>query len=254
MSLWSRIKLLFKMKTSSALDRAEDPLQVMDYAYGQQQEFLRKVRQGLIEVATSKHQLEQQVNKQNARIPQLEVQAKRAVAADREDLARFALQRKQAIIGELDGLERQLAEVAAEEQKLVRAEQQISARIEDFRTHRQTLSARYTAAEAQVRINEALTGVSSELGDLSMALGRAEEKTQRMLARASALDALIDSGSLGRLSDGGDLVERELREISAASAIEEELAALRDGERQPLLIAPEESAGAEQPATPGEYL
>jgi len=237
MSLWSRIKMLFKMKSSAALDRAEDPRQVLDYAYGQQKEFLRKVRQGLIEVATSKHQLELQVQKQNARIPQLEVQAKRAVDAGREDLARFALQRKQTIIAELDGLEHQLAEVAQEERKLVAAEQQIAARIEDFRTHRQTLSARYTAAEAQVRINEALTGVSSELGELSMALGRAEEKTERMLARASALDALIDSGSLGMLSGGGDMVERELRELTAATAVEDELMALKSGRKAELLPA-----------------
>lgn len=227
MNLWTRIKLLFKMKTSAALDRAEDPRQVMEYAYGQQQEFLRKVRQGLVEVATSRRQLEMQVQKQSARIPQLEVQAKRAIAADRDDLARFALERKQTVVSELDSLERQLAEVAEEEGKLVMAEQQISARIEDFRTHRQVQSARYSAAEAQVRISEAFTGVSGELGDLSMALGRAEEKTQRMLARAVALDSLTDGGALGALPSSVDRVDRELRQLAAVKAVEEELAELK---------------------------
>jgi phage shock protein A len=239
MSLWSRIKLLFKMRSSAALDRAENPLQVLEYVYGQQQEFLRKVRRGLIEVATAKRQLELQVQRQTERIPQLEVQARRAMAANREDLARAALQRKQMVISELDGLERQLAEVAAEEHKLINAEQQISVRVDEFRTHRQTISARYTAAEAQVRINEALSGVSDELGDLSIALGRAEEKTQRMLARASALDTLITTGSFGPLNAGGDKIERELRQLSAASAVEKELAALKAGRKADLLPAPD---------------
>jgi phage shock protein A len=249
MSLWSRIKLLFKFKTSAALDRAEDPREVLDYAYGQQQDFLRKVRQGLIEVATSKHQLEVQVQKQLSCFPKLEEQAKRALAAEREDLARFVLQRKQTVIAELDGLEQQLAEVSEEERRLILAEQQIAARIEDFRTRRQTVSARYTAAEAQVRMKEALSGVTGELGELSMALGRAEEKTQRMLARASAIDSLIDSGSLQLMAGGGDMVEKELHELTAAAAVEEELAALKVGRSRELLIPPsEESMEVEQSA------
>jgi phage shock protein A len=228
------------MKGTAALDRAEDPRQVMDYAYSQQQEFLRKVKQGLIEVATSKQQLAQQVQKQHNRVPQLEAQAKRALAAGREDLARIALQRKQSALGELEGLEYQLAEVAEEERKLILTEQKIAARIEEFRTHRDVMSARYTAAEAQVRINETLSGVSGELGDLSMALGRAEEKTQRMLARASALDALIGSGSLELASGGGDMLERELRQLAMTSGVEQELAALKAGEARELLPAPQE--------------
>ena len=237
MGLWTRIKMFFKMKTSSTLDEAEDPREVMDYAYGQQQAFLRKVKQGLVEVATAKHQLKSQVRRQEGRVPQLEAQAARAVAADREDLARVALQRKQVVLNELAGLEQQLAEVSEEERRLIVAEQQIAARIEEFRTHREVMSARYSAAEAKVRINESLTGVSGELGELSLALGRAEEKTQRMLARASALDALIDGGALGSTLGSGDFVEAELYKLEAENAIEVELAALRAG--QPLEQLPE---------------
>ena len=37
MGFWDRIKVLFGAKVSSALDRAEDPRQVFDFAYAQQQ-------------------------------------------------------------------------------------------------------------------------------------------------------------------------------------------------------------------------
>ena len=184
MGLWSRILLFFKIKTGAALDRAEDPRQTVDYAYGQQQALLRKVKQGLIEVATSKRQLEQQAQKLRDRVPHIEDQARRALGAGREDLARMALQRKQTAISELEGLDRQIAEVDEEERKLMLAEQQLSAHIEQFRTHRAALSARYTAAEAKVRINEALTGVSEEFAELGMAVGRAEEKVERMQVRS----------------------------------------------------------------------
>jgi len=226
MSLWSRFLMLLRIKTSDALDQMEDPRQTLDYAYNQQQELLRKVKQGLVEVATSKRQLEQQSQKLQDRVPVLADQAKRAIGAGREDLARIALQRKQTALGELEGLDKQAAEVAEEERKLTLAEQQLAARVEEFRTRRTTLQARYTAAEAQVRVNEALSGVSEEFAELGMALGRAEEKIERMNARASAIDALIESGTLA-LPGGGDLVDRELRELAAGQAVEAELAALK---------------------------
>ena len=47
-----------------------------------------------------------------------------------------------------------------------------------------------------------------------------------MQARASALDTLIENGSLTPLG-GEDTVERELQELTATKAVEEELAALK---------------------------
>ncbi len=48
-----------------------------------------------------------------------------------------------------------------------------------------------------------------------------------MLAHASAIDSLVDSGALALPAGGGDVVERELRQVAETEAVEEELAALR---------------------------
>jgi len=229
MGLWTRIKMFFKVRTNRVLDEAEDPRDVMDYAYNQQMEFLRKVKQGLLEVATAKHQLNYQLQRQQNQIPHLEAQASKAIEADREDLARLALQRKQIVLVETAGIQQQLAEVAEEERKLIAAEQEIASRIEQFRTHREVMSARYSAAEAQVNLKESLTGVSGDLGELSMALGRAEEKTHRMIARAAALDTLIEVGSLEPAIGNADIIEVELQKLSSKNAVEEELALLKSG-------------------------
>lgn len=232
MGIWQRIKLLFKMRTSAELDRLEDPRDVLDYAVHEQEAFLQTVRRGLVDVATAKHQLAQQVKVAHARIPRLEEQARQAVAADREDLARMALNRKQTAVHELGGLELQLSELEDEERKLISAEQQIADRVASFRIHKEAATARYTAAETQVKIGETLGGVSGELGELSLALGRAEEKTRQMIARASALDALMAGGSFEPTTlQGEDMIERELRQITATSAVEQELAALKAAEK-----------------------
>ena len=223
-----QIFLFVRVRARALLDRAEDPRQTLDYAYTQQQELLRQVRQGVIEVATSKRLLERQAGKLRDQVPHAENQAGRAFAAGREDLARIALQRKQAALAELQDLDVRLGEVAAEERKLGVAEQQLAARIEEFRTRRASLGAQYAAAEAQTRIMESLTGVSRDFAQIGAAIGRAEERIERMQARATAIDGLIDSGSLIAPSVTLDVVESELRKLTASDAVERELASLRE--------------------------
>lgn len=227
MSIWSRALLVMKIKSRAALDKVEDPREVLGYVDEQQQELLRRVKQGMIEVAISKRQLQQQVQALKPRISRLEDQARRALAAGRQDLARIALERKQTAIAELSGLEEHVAEVDKEQERLSSAERQLADRIEKFRIHRKTVTARLTAAEAQVRVTEALSGVSQEFSDLGIALGRAEEKIERMLAHASAIDDLTDTGALSISGSEGDFLERELREVAERDAVDENLAILQ---------------------------
>jgi phage shock protein A len=223
----SRIALFFNVKTSAALDQVEDPREILDYAYGQQQSHLRTVKRGLIEVAAARRQLERQSERLRARASRLEDQARRALRSHREDLARTALGRKQSTLAEIRALEEQLAEMAREEARLTLADQQMVQRVERFRVHRTVASARYAAAEAQVTVGEALAGiVGDEELQLSLAVERSEEKIDRMHARAVAIDALTESGALLQ-APGEDPLERELNEVTNAEAVEAELAALR---------------------------
>ena len=226
MGLFSRFEFLYRVRTHAALDRLEDPREVLDYAYDQQQELLAQVRSGLIEVATAKRQLEQQIRALQARIPQLEDQARRALELGREDLARQALERRETAANEMADLERQAAEVAGDEQRLTAAQQTLARRVQEFRSRRVVMSAQYTAAEAQIRAKAALTDISGDVTELAKALARAEEKTERMRARAAAIDALIAADALD-LPLGGDPVERELRRMQSDRAVQERLDALK---------------------------
>ena len=60
-----------------------------------------------------------------------------------------------------------------------------------------------------------------------------------MIARASALDALMAGGSFEPTTlQGEDMIERELRQISATNAVEQELAALKAAEKAEMLPPP----------------
>jgi phage shock protein A len=228
MNLWSRTLLLFNMKASAALDAAEDPREVLDYAYAERLDLVGQIKRGLIDVATARRRLERQAQKLRDRVAHHGDQAGRALDANREDLARLALERKQAGLAEIAGVERQLAGVAEDERKLTQAYQQVAARVEEFRTHREVVYATYTAAEAQVRVHEALTGATGDLVDLNLAVLRVEERAERMQARASAIDDLLDANALDLPgTQGVDAIERELRQEGATRAVEYELNALK---------------------------
>jgi phage shock protein A len=217
---------------------AEDPRQTFRYAYQRHRESLLKVQQALADVGAAKSRLETKTGEVRLKLPQLEDQARRALLGGREDLARVALRRRQVAAVELRTLEEQLRDVEQEEQRLALVEQRLATQIETFYARQEVLEARYSAAAAQVQINEALGGVSAELADLGSALERAEEKTERMQARASAIDRLIDEGILEAPGAAkAETLERLLGPVDVTQAVEEQLAALRsqleDGIRPP---------------------
>ncbi|HUL28337.1 MAG TPA: PspA/IM30 family protein, partial [Streptosporangiaceae bacterium] len=196
MSVMKRVSLIFKSKANKALDKMEDPRETLDYSYQRQLEMLTQVRRGVADVATSRKRVELQMNALQQQQTKLEGQAKQALGAGREDLAREALSRRAALQSQYTDLETQYHSLQADEEKLTAASQRLQAKVEAFRTQKETIKATYTAAEAQSRIGEAVTGISEEMGDVGMAVQRAQDKTAQMQARAGAIDELMASGAL----------------------------------------------------------
>ena len=225
MGILNRVSVIFRAKVMGVVDRAEDPRETLAYACQRQEDLLADVRRSLVEVTASKHQLAAQIQRLEQRVPQLDDQAARAVAASRDDLARQALERRQLADRQLADLQRQLAEVDGEEQKLRQAERRFAAAVEAFRTRRDLLSARYTAAEAQYEAQRSLAGLSGEATELGDSIRRAEEKIERMQGRAAAIDELLSSGALDHLS--GDRIEEELRRHADEQKVAERLEQLK---------------------------
>jgi phage shock protein A len=228
MGLFSRMETVFKSKMNKVLNMMEDPRETLDYSYERQLELLQNVKRGVAEVATSKKRLQLQRAKLVQSTDNLERQAKDAIAADREDLARLALERKAALAQQVEGIDREIAELEKQEEKLIASEKRLSTKVEIFRTQKESIKAQYSAAEAQVKVNESVTGIGEEMADVGLALERAENKTEEMKARAEAIDELIEVGTLDDLtSSSKDDIDRELAKISTKSNVESELSRLK---------------------------
>lgn len=227
----NRISTVIKQKANVLVDKYEDPREALDYSYTKQIELLNKLRRDIAEVVTAKRRLEMQKAKLWDNIRTLDEQARRSLDADREDLAKLALERKNANLLQLQGLDKQISEMLTEQEKLEQTEKRLSTKVEEFKSKKEVIKAQYSAAEAQVRIKENVTGISEEMTDIGMALNKAEEKTEKMKAKSGALDEMIDSGVLTDYTTDKDSIEKELEQVTVKSSVDEELAKLK-AERQ----------------------
>jgi phage shock protein A len=224
--LTGRMSTVVKAKVSKLLDRAEDPAETLDYSYQKQVEQLQNVKKGIADVVTAKKRLQMQESTLQQSVVKLDTQARQAVAAGQEDLARAALERKNVAQTELQGLDTQVTELEDQQQKLTDSEQKLRAKIEAFRTKKEVIKAQYSAAEAQVRISEAATGVGEQMADVGLAMQRAVDKTENMKARADAVSELEAAGTfddITQLGGGEDDIDRQLKQLSSQPAVDNEL-------------------------------
>src|SRR5829696_745392 len=125
----SRLWFIIKSKFSKVVDKVEDPRDTLDYSYEQQLTLLQQVKSGTAEVVTAKKRVEITGNKRREQLVTLETQARQAIAADREDLARVALARKAEVQQELRTLDAQVQELEGQQQALVQREKELRDRI-----------------------------------------------------------------------------------------------------------------------------
>src|SRR6202041_2445395 len=228
MSVMKRVSLIFRAKADKALDRMEDPRETLDYSYKQQVEMLTRVRRGVADVATSRKRVELQMTSLQKEITKRTTQAKTALEQGREDLARAALQARGQLEQQYADLQSQYTQLQDQEEKLTLASQRLDAKVQAFRTRKETIKATNTAAEAQTRINEAFSGISEDMGDVGLAIQRAEDKTAQMQARAGAIDELLASGALEDVSGTPhDDIQPELDRMGASSSVDLELERLK---------------------------
>jgi len=227
MGFLDRMSTVVQAKMNKIMDKIEDPRETLDVSYEKQIQLLQNVKRGVAEVTTSKKRLELQKAKLQMSLDKLDGQAKEALLAGREDLARKALENKASLQAQSATLDQQIADLQDQQQKLMDAESRLATKVESFRTKKETIKAQYSAADAPVKITESVTGISEDMADVGMAVQRAEEKTENMKARSAALDELLESGTLTDYSGSNDL-DRELAKVKAQSSVNDMLAKMKE--------------------------
>ena len=94
-SILSRFKAIFQTRANAIADQMEDPKASLDYSLTKLEENRRQMSRSLIDVSAAKRRLENQCDQMAAAATKYGEQARASVEAERDDLARIALERKQ---------------------------------------------------------------------------------------------------------------------------------------------------------------
>lgn len=224
MGIVSRLSYAVRSKLNALVSSAEDPTETLDYSYQRLRDELRDVEKGLADLTAQKKRLEVQRERLAQNVEKHDDQAWEAVKQGRDDLARRALEKKQAKRDQVADLDDQVADLERTQRDLEEQKDELERKVEEFRTKKETMKARHEAAEAQTRVSEAVSGVGDD--DVTQAIERAKDQTEEMEARAAAMDELGDRGVLdGPLSEE-DRIDRELA-AERGDDVESELDALR---------------------------
>lgn len=227
-SILRRVRLILRDWLRALLAPPEDPRQAFVEPASQHRELLARVRRAKENIASSLIQLEAKTTQVRDRLPELEERARQSLTAGREDLARLALQLRHVASEEVQTLDGQILELEQEEQSIALVEERLIAQIGAFEVRQQVVQARHDTAEAQVRVREAMTGVSDDLNGLGAALEQTEQRTESMQAQASAIDELVQLGVLEMPGQtNGNALASALDGAGDANAVEERLAAMK---------------------------
>jgi len=211
----------------SGAEKIEDPSYALDRAYRQQLLALEETRKGRLEVETIGARLELEMRQLREGVAACEDQARRALIAGREDLARVSVGRREELRDQLDRTANERERLDDERRSLHNQENELAGALQAFRSRKEVLKAQYGATQARLRVGEALTGYSKTVTTVGEDVRRFEDRLLTLQARTRALET-VAIGSLAGSPIAPASVERELTIINVSPRVDEGLQRLRD--------------------------
>jgi phage shock protein A len=215
MGIFRRIADIFKANVNEALDSAEDPEKMLKQMVLEMEESVNKATLAVAGAIANEKQLERRIEKASRERKEWEDKAIKALQANREDLAKAALEKKAIAERNYTDL-RPLYEQAKDAS--VKMRQQLDAlklKLGEARSRQSTLIARSQAAKAQKKIAQSFSGVGS---DAFSKFEKFETKIEKLESEADAFTQLA-----GENSD----LEQEFKKLDTENTVDSELQALK---------------------------
>src|SRR5579875_1566917 len=118
MSILGRVADLFQAKTNKLLNSLEDPNDALDLSYEKMLTGLQETKRHLADVVAQQKSLERQIDTADKEMQGAEADARLAVQASRDDLARAALVHRQQVLDRRATLQQALEAIRPQVEKL----------------------------------------------------------------------------------------------------------------------------------------
>ena len=148
MGFFKKIKDGVSSKANAALDKAIDPAKELDMAILELDDGRKKAMQELLSYKTTAKQMDQELEKQDARIAEWEKRAMTAVKAGNDDAAREALKQKKAAQIERAKIERDKHEAASYAIQLNKSRKEFETKLQMLKLRKGTLATQIAAGRS----------------------------------------------------------------------------------------------------------
>lgn len=203
---------------NDALDKASDPGRTSREVVRELEEQINKANASMVNIMAEYELLKQKKAQYDEEASEWHERAKKALQANREDLAKKALEQEQEAQNQSDEYQKQI-------QNLEPAINDLKAKIKELQTKRQELESkadllgtRYEVAKAQEKASEITTGIGTS--NTKQKLESAEEKVLKEEARAKALKNIEQQQS-------GEDLEKEFEALNKKDSTDDKLEALK---------------------------
>lgn len=219
MGIISRFTEIMKANINDLLDKAEDPMKMLDQIEREVRENYAQVKKETAGVMANEKVARDKVTECQKEIAQIEAAAMGAVRAGNDDDARQLLARKQAKMEQLTSLQQALDLAVQTSTQMQQMTNKLAGDLETIKIKKDASKAKIQAAKAQSSMNKVMGGTKKTEASLS-ALQRYEDKADKMLYAAQAEAQLNE-----QQSSTDSLINKYAG--SGSVSVEEELAAMK---------------------------
>ncbi|MEQ8355642.1 MAG: phage shock protein PspA [Kiloniellaceae bacterium] len=215
MGIFSRLADIINSNLNSILDRAEEPEKIIRLVIQEMEDTLVEVRSTAAKTIAEKKESARRLARLQEAQQGWEQKAELALSKGREDLAKGALVEKAKLAEAADHLNKDLDELDA---MLSQGESDIAkleSKLREAKAKQQSLAARHETASSRLKVRRNLYD-----GRVDDAFARFEQVEKKL----DAAEGEVEAFDLGR----GKSLAEEISGLAAESAIEDELAALKE--------------------------
>ncbi|HLT56498.1 MAG TPA: PspA/IM30 family protein [Bacillota bacterium] len=213
---FKRVKTVVSSELNAMLDRAEDPVKMLDQYLRDMAEDIREVEAAVAKQIANEKMLKRKMNDAEAMVQKRLEQAELAVEAGNDDLARRALQDKREHEATAKTLQETWEQAKKDVDELKAKLDEMKREYQEMALKRDTLKARAESAKTKTKINRAMSSIGSD--DAKRGFERMEEKVLQYEAEAETSEDLTEA--IRTLDD-------EFKDVMKDD-VDEELASLKE--------------------------
>ncbi|MFC4403668.1 PspA/IM30 family protein [Gracilibacillus xinjiangensis] len=212
---FKRVKTVVSSELNSMLDKAEDPVKMLDQFMRDMESDIREAETSVAKQIANEKMLKRKADDAKALVEKRQAQAEKAIEAGNEDLARRALEDKNSQEQQANMLKESWEKAKRDADQLRDKLDEMKKEYQEMQLKKDTLKARAESAKTRTKMNRAMSNIGTD--DSKRGFERMEEKVLRFEAEAETSDDL--SSSSKSLDD-------EFEELDK-SGVDDELAALK---------------------------